>query len=215
MDPTRSLCAGQSPQIKGKIAVTTMFIPGESTPKPIKRLGLGARPKGRLRERYTFTLSKLCVENLEQLCRVNSCTRSAAIERLIGCNYAELFTLFEAKETFAQIVIKTTLPPVTVRMAFAEYNKAFNTTGDHDSADAFEIRIRTALKKIAVQEKRIESRERIEQRKLDAEERLAKQKREAEERCAQRAAEREETRARQERMAKLSEPRVMNRTSTG
>lgn len=189
-----------------------MFIPEEpKQPKPVKRLGLEARPKGRLRERYTFTLSTLCVENLEQICRVNACTRSAAIERLIGCNYGELFVLFEAKETFAQIVIKTGLPPVTVRRAFAEYNKAFGTTGDHDSADAFEIRIQTALKKIAVQEKRIESRERIEQRKLEAEERLVKQKRDAEERRAQRSAEREDSRARQERMAKLSEPRATSR----
>jgi len=153
----------------------------------------------------------LSIENLEQICRINSCTRSGALERLLGCNYAELFTLFEANETFAQIVIKTALPPVMVRRAFVEYTKAFNTAGDYDSADAFEIRVRTALRKIAVQEKRIESRERIEQRKLDAEERLAKQRRDGDERRAQRAAEREESRARHERMAKLSEPRTVSR----
>jgi hypothetical protein len=79
----------------------------------------------RQRRKFSFTISSESRRTLDTLAARFSMPLSRVLDKLLAADFATVFELFRKKIAFADVVIRTGLPPSIVRELFAEYSAGY------------------------------------------------------------------------------------------
>jgi hypothetical protein len=131
-------------------------------------------------KQYSFWLSEIVNQAIEDAAKASDCTRSQVLEYLLCPDLTNLIPRFEAGEPFSRVLSETRLPPSRIREAYAQWKQGYESRLV-ESPVATKLKAEIQKKRLEVKEKALETQERITSIKAEAKRDVAKTRMDIEE----------------------------------